>query len=287
MPHADRARVSRHELSANTDLALAARAAQPWARQVPWPLFLHHVLPYASLDEPRDAWRPLMWAAVPQLVQGARSVAEAAQAVNKGVWALFGGLYFKADQTPEIMSPSQVLAAGYASCTGLSIFLVDALRAVGVPARVAGTPSWIDFPAPSSPDTDTAAAAAQQQQRSGQRRLRAGSDHPQQPTVTSVAPARGSWDNHEWNNHNWVEVWDGAAWSFVGAAEWDARGMNRTWFFPLPAKRSLPGSRLHAIYASTWVATPNTTTYPLVWNERWSQPAYDVTQSYLDARELQ
>ena len=31
-------------------------------------------------------------------------------------------------QTPEIMSPSQVIAAGYASCTGLSIFLVDACR---------------------------------------------------------------------------------------------------------------------------------------------------------------
>ena len=34
-------------------------------------------------------------------------------------------------QTPEIMSPSQVIAAGYASCTGLSIFLVDACRWVG------------------------------------------------------------------------------------------------------------------------------------------------------------
>jgi transglutaminase-like putative cysteine protease len=32
----------------------------------------------------------------------------------------------------------QVIAAGYASCTGLSIFLVDALRAVGIPARVTG-----------------------------------------------------------------------------------------------------------------------------------------------------
>lgn len=32
----------------------------------------------------------------------------------------------------------QVIAAGYASCTGLSIFLVDALRSVGIPARVAG-----------------------------------------------------------------------------------------------------------------------------------------------------
>jgi hypothetical protein len=29
------------------------------------------------------------------------------------------------------------------------------------------------------------------------------------------------------NNHNWVEVWDGAAWSFMGAAEWVPEGYNR------------------------------------------------------------
>ncbi len=31
-----------------------------------------------------------------------------------------------------------------ASCSGLSILLVDAFRAVGIPARVAGTPNWHD-----------------------------------------------------------------------------------------------------------------------------------------------
>jgi transglutaminase-like putative cysteine protease len=48
------------------------------------------------------------------------------------------GIKFVPDQTPEIMSPGQVLAARHASCTGLSIFLVLACRAVGIPARVAG-----------------------------------------------------------------------------------------------------------------------------------------------------
>ena len=33
---------------------------------------------------------------------------------------------------------------GMASCTGLSILLVDALRSVGIPARFAGTASWHD-----------------------------------------------------------------------------------------------------------------------------------------------
>lgn len=47
-------------------------------------------------------------------------------------------IHFKPDLAPEIMSPSQVIRAGHASCSGLSIFLASACRAVGVPARVAG-----------------------------------------------------------------------------------------------------------------------------------------------------
>ena len=38
------------------------------------------------------------------------------------------------------------MAAGYASCTGLSILLVDACRSVGVPARIAGVAAWTGMP---------------------------------------------------------------------------------------------------------------------------------------------
>ena len=34
------------------------------------------------------------------------------------------------------------METGVATCTGLSILLVDACRSVGVPARIAGTPLW-------------------------------------------------------------------------------------------------------------------------------------------------
>lgn len=36
------------------------------------------------------------------------------------------------------------MAFHYASCTGEAILLVNALRAVGVPARMVGTPCWND-----------------------------------------------------------------------------------------------------------------------------------------------
>ena len=41
-------------------------------------------------------------------------------------------------------SPQESARIGYASCSGLSIILVDACRAVGIPARVVGTPLWTD-----------------------------------------------------------------------------------------------------------------------------------------------
>lgn len=45
------------------------------------------------------------------------------------------------DPTHARVCAVQVIAAGYASCTGLAIFLVNACRAVGIPARVAG--GWV------------------------------------------------------------------------------------------------------------------------------------------------
>ena len=39
-------------------------------------------------------------------------------------------------------SPSESMEIGLASCTGLSILLTDACRAVGVPARLVGIPNW-------------------------------------------------------------------------------------------------------------------------------------------------
>ena len=41
-------------------------------------------------------------------------------------------------------SPAESIRQGMASCTGLSILLVDAFRSVGIPARFAGTAAWHD-----------------------------------------------------------------------------------------------------------------------------------------------
>lgn len=123
------------------------------------------------------------------------------------------------DQTPEIMSVAQVLAAGYASCTGLSIFLVAACRAVGIPARVAGALAWVV--------RHTCAGRVLRWGQCGVHwlSLRAlgcwlcGDAwclllRPAAGTPSWVEDRRDAGDR--FNNHCWTEVWTDDAWSFTG-----------------------------------------------------------------------
>jgi hypothetical protein len=64
-------------------------------------------------------------------------------AVNANIPRLTGVDYnTKREKTNQ--SPRESMRQGMASCTGLSILLVDAYRAVGIPARFVGTASWHD-----------------------------------------------------------------------------------------------------------------------------------------------
>ncbi len=105
--------VSPQSLRTNVLLALAAREAHDWAADVPWPVFLNDVLPYANLDEPRDDWRLLFQPLMAPVVANASSITEAAQVLNRDIWAMWG-IVFKPHQTPDIMSPSQVGASSAA-----------------------------------------------------------------------------------------------------------------------------------------------------------------------------
>jgi transglutaminase-like putative cysteine protease len=111
---------------------------------VPKELFLRDVLPYANLDERRDDWRGDFRARFAPLVAGCRSAAEAAQVLNRAVFPALRVKYHATKRQKPNQSPQESAQIGYASCSGLSIILVDACRAVGVPARVAGTPLWAD-----------------------------------------------------------------------------------------------------------------------------------------------
>ena len=62
-------------------------------------------------------------------------------AINKAILKELNVEYNTKRKKPD-QSPYESMEQGMASCTGLSILLNHAFRAVGIPARVAGIPAW-------------------------------------------------------------------------------------------------------------------------------------------------
>jgi len=142
-------------LRLNAHYALKARAEIPVARQVPEELFLAQVLPYRVVDEPVDSWRAGFFEVLAPHAAKATSLKNAVQEVVPRIFTDLRAspkvmnvpnstpVVFKSNSTPAMMAPvSETLTSGFASCTGTSILIVDGLRAVGIPARIAGTPEW-------------------------------------------------------------------------------------------------------------------------------------------------
>lgn len=124
-------------------VALRARETYPWATDLSDDLFLNDVLPYATLDEPRVLARKRVHDLAAGIVEGATTAEEAAQALNRELFKLTGVRY-STQRLRANQNSAETLDTGLASCTGLSILLVDACRSVGIPARVAGIASWTD-----------------------------------------------------------------------------------------------------------------------------------------------
>jgi hypothetical protein len=141
MPDADRSSLGTEFLRENLDLAFQARTNFPWAASVPEEIFLNDVLPYAVFDEPRDPWRAEMLGIASELVKGATNATAAVQALNRGLFNRLQVHYNTGRKRPN-QSMKESKALGKATCTGLSILLVEACRAVGIPARAVGTPLW-------------------------------------------------------------------------------------------------------------------------------------------------
>lgn len=224
MPAADKEALSIGFLTENLDLALKARATFPWAKDVPEEIFLNDVLPYAVFDEPRDPWRADFMAKATPLVKDAKTTSEAAQILNRDFFKLIN-THYHTERKRTNQSPKESIEQGKATCTGLSIILVDACRAVGIPARAVGTPLW-------------------------------------------------------WNksgNHTWVEIWD-KGWHFLGADEYDAKGLNHGWFID-HASKAHADDPMHAIYATSWKRDGGI--FPMVWSPKsTSVGGVNVTESY-------
>lgn len=142
MPDDDLKRLEPDYVLRNVTLAHKARAETLWAKEIPEELFLEQVLPYASINERRDDWRQQFFDKFMPMVRDLKTAQEAVEKLNIEVFKTFNVKYHATKRPKPDQSPLESIEAGFASCTGLSVLLIDACRAVGIPARFVGTPSW-------------------------------------------------------------------------------------------------------------------------------------------------
>ena len=141
LPLRDLEKMPTEAMATNMSQAYKTRVEVPWGVRLPEPIFLDAVLPHASLTEPRQLMRAEFHDRYIPLVKDCKTPGEAALRVNKLLFRDYKVTYntrrLRTDQ-----SSKESIAQGMATCTGLSIMLVEACRAVGIPARVAGIASW-------------------------------------------------------------------------------------------------------------------------------------------------
>ncbi|MDJ0975677.1 MAG: sugar-binding protein [Planctomycetota bacterium] len=144
MPDHDARTLDRHFLGENVALAAEVRDQVPASMRVPEEIFREYVLPYAHLDERRDAWRPLFFEHFAETARRSASIEDAVSTMNRLIYEDMGVTYHATKRPFDNMNPLESIEWQFASCTGLSILLASCCRAVGIPARVVGTPRWAD-----------------------------------------------------------------------------------------------------------------------------------------------
>ncbi len=141
MPQVDRDSLKGDFLLENTHLAFQAKEKFPWCKALPDSIFLNEVLPYAVLNERRDNWRQDFFDRFQPKVEQCNDIYAAIDSVNRNIRTILK-VEYNTKRKKVDQSPYESIEQGMATCTSLSILLVDAFRAVGIPARLAGTPNW-------------------------------------------------------------------------------------------------------------------------------------------------
>jgi len=141
MPERDLRELTSEFLLQHVRYAYKAWEETPWRESITDENFLNHILPYANITETRESWRKDFYDRFSILVKDAATPGEAAVKLNQEIFKLTNVKYSTARKRPD-QSPSETIDSGLASCSGLSVMLIDACRSVGIPARFVGTPMW-------------------------------------------------------------------------------------------------------------------------------------------------
>jgi len=143
MPERDLTSLNADFLLSNISLAHQVMQDVPWGRDVPKAIFRNYVLPHANVSEKRDNWREPFHRDFLPLIRDCQDISQAAETLNATIFKKLNVKYSRQRRAAD-QGPFETIETGLASCTGLSILLIDACRAVGIPARLAGIPLWTD-----------------------------------------------------------------------------------------------------------------------------------------------
>jgi hypothetical protein len=144
MPECDYADIDPARLLEDVRYAMKARAEVSWRSQISEDLFLRYILPYWSVNEKRDPWRKFFYDRFMPGVRQCGTASEAVKYLNDHVFKELNVTYDAVKRPKADQSAMESIAASYASCTGLSVILLNACRACGIPARFTGCPQWTD-----------------------------------------------------------------------------------------------------------------------------------------------
>ncbi|MEM7248849.1 MAG: transglutaminase-like domain-containing protein [Acidobacteriota bacterium] len=144
LPDHDLAELPAHFLASSVTVSAQARKKAPWARSIPESTWRAGVLPLTSVTEKREDWRGDFHRRFASGAWKQGSIEKAVPWLNKEVFEQLGVKYHATKRKRPDQGPYESSFIGFASCTGLSVLLIDACRAVGIPARFAGTPLWMD-----------------------------------------------------------------------------------------------------------------------------------------------
>ena len=144
MPESDLKTLTSEYILNNISISYKTKEYFKWSQSLPDSIFFNYVLPYYCLDEDRDEWRNDFFNLLFPIVINAKTEYEAIDSINKNISKIFG-VEYNINRSKVNISPKQAIKEKMATCTGLSILLVDAFRSIGIPARIAGTPMWTNM----------------------------------------------------------------------------------------------------------------------------------------------
>lgn len=137
MPISDLADYSGDYFLSQIKYTLKAKKEMAWSKSIPEDIFLHFVLPIRVNNENLDMFRSTMYDELANRIKGL-SMKDAALEINH--WCHEKVTYKGSDYRTS--SPLATMKTSWGRCGEESVFTVNALRTVGLPARQVYTPRW-------------------------------------------------------------------------------------------------------------------------------------------------